>query len=93
MQSTEQLSAILLDPTAETTIVNGACAALYDLFVRAASATADAVRGTAASRRLTAGLALSPALAGLHPQLVWRESSPPFFTGRHEKLARLGREP
>lgn len=62
-KSIELLSAILLDPTAETTIVNGACAALYNLFVSAAAETADAVRGTAPSRRLTAGLALSPALA------------------------------
>jgi hypothetical protein len=63
MRSIAQLSAILLDPTAEITVVNGACTTLYDLFVSAASATADAVRGTAPGQRLTAGLALSPALA------------------------------
>ncbi|HSK77737.1 MAG TPA: hypothetical protein VLQ45_14900, partial [Thermoanaerobaculia bacterium] len=63
MQSTEQLSTILLDQAAETTVVNGACAALYDLFVSAATATADAARSPTPSRRLTAGLALSPALA------------------------------
>ncbi|HEY9419930.1 MAG TPA: hypothetical protein VIW92_00810 [Thermoanaerobaculia bacterium] len=63
MRSIEQLSAILLDPTAETMVVNGACAGLYDLFVSTATATADASSGTAPSRRLTAGLALSPALA------------------------------
>lgn len=63
MQSIEQLSAILLDPTAETTMLNDACAALYELFVRAAAATADAVSGTAPDRRLPEGLALSPALA------------------------------
>lgn len=63
MQSIEQLSAILLDPTAETIVVNAACAELYDLFVRTTSATAEAVRGTAPSQRLTAGLALSPSLA------------------------------
>ncbi|HEX6861571.1 MAG TPA: hypothetical protein VF414_02085 [Thermoanaerobaculia bacterium] len=63
MRSTEQLSAILLDPEAETKVVDGACAELHDLFVRAAGATADAVRTSAPSRRLTTGLALSPALA------------------------------
>lgn len=63
MQSIEQLSAILLDHTAEATAVNGACVELYDLFVRAASVTADAACGTAPSRRLTVGLALSPDLA------------------------------
>lgn len=63
MQAIEHLSAILLDPTAETTVVNAACAALYDLFVRAATATADAAQSTTPSQRLTAGLALSPALA------------------------------
>jgi hypothetical protein len=63
VQSTGQLSAILLDPKADTTVVDGACAALYDLFVSAASATADAVLNSASSRRLTTGLALSPALA------------------------------
>lgn len=63
MQRIEQLSALLLDPTVEATAVDGACAALYDLFVGAACATADAVRSPAPSRRLTAGLALSPALA------------------------------
>ena len=39
---TEQLSAILLDSRAETASVNGACAALYELFVSAATVTADA---------------------------------------------------
>src|SRR4028119_129739 len=63
MHSIERLSAILLDHTAEARVVNGACAELYDLFIHAATATADAVRGTAPSRRLTAGLALSPDLA------------------------------
>jgi predicted RNA methylase len=63
MQSIEKLSAILLEPAAETTVVNDACAALYDLFVSSAAATADAACGTTQSRRLTAGLALSPPLA------------------------------
>ena len=63
MRSIQRLSAILLDPTAEATAVNGACAELYDLFVGAAAPAADAARSTASSRRLAAGLALSPALA------------------------------
>lgn len=63
VQSIEQLSAIRLDHTAETTVMNGACAALYDLFVSAATVTAEAARTTASSRRLTTRLALSPDLA------------------------------
>lgn len=63
MRPTEQLSAILLDPTAETTVVNDACATLYDLFVSAATVTADGAHTTPPSRRLMTGLALSPALA------------------------------
>lgn len=63
MRSIQQLSAVLLDRTAEAAAVNGACAELYELFVRAAAPAADAARCTASSRRLSAGLALSPALA------------------------------
>ena len=63
VQSIGQISAILLDPTADPTAVDGACVALYKLFVSAATVTADAARTTTSSRRLTAGLALSPDLA------------------------------
>ena len=63
MWSIQRLSAILLDPTAETTAIDSACAALYDLFAGAAAITADAARTTTPSTRLTTGLALSPDLA------------------------------
>lgn len=63
MRSIQRLGAILLDPAAEATAVNGACAELYDLFVRSAAPAADAARSTASGRRLSTGLALSPALA------------------------------